>query len=256
MSIIFLIFDIKSAYAESIIKIINNFDNMRKGILTLMCAIILLPGCGNSSNSAKGTLIGSGAGAALGAGLGLLIGKDAKGAAIGAAVGTALGAGTGAIIGKQMDKKAEELAALENAQVETVEDSNGLKAIKVTFASGILFPTNGIKLSNASKKELKEFANQMSDMKETDISIFGHTDNTGSAAVNERISAQRAAAVASYLQSCGIATNRLSQEGKSYNEPVASNDTAEGRAQNRRVEIFISANENMIKAAENQSAGN
>lgn len=229
---------------------------MRKGILTLMCALVLLPGCGNTSKTAGGTLIGSGAGAVIGAGLGLLIGKDAKGAAIGAAIGTAVGAGTGAVIGKQMDKKAEELAALENAKVETVEDRNGLKAIKVTFASGILFPTNGVKLNSSSKAELKEFATQMSDMKDTDITILGHTDNTGSAEVNERISAQRAAAVATYLQSCGIAADRLTQQGKSYNEPVASNETAEGRAQNRRVEIFIAANENMIKAAENQAAKN
>ena len=184
-----------------------------------------------------------------GAGIGAAIG-DGKGAAIGAAIGTAVGAGTGAVIGKKMDKKAEELAALQNAQVEQVEDANGLQAIKVTFNSGILFPTNGSTLSQTSKNELSQFATKMSDMQDTDITIYGHTDNTGSDAVNEKLSAQRAESVATYLKSCGIAGSRMTTEGKSYSMPVADNATKEGRAQNRRVEIYISANEDMIKAAE------
>ena len=224
---------------------------MKKFICMAMVALVLLPGCGTLSQTAKGTAIGSGSGAALGASIGSIISKDAKGAAIGAAIGTAVGAGTGALIGNKMDKKAEELAALENAQVETITDKNGLAGIKVTFNSGILFPLNGIQLSDASRKELKEFAQKMSDLQDTDITIYGHTDNTGTAEVNERISRQRAEAVQSYLQSCGIASGRLSSQGLSYTDPVADNATAEGRAQNRRVEIYISANENMIKAAEN-----
>ncbi|MGM9750174.1 MAG: OmpA family protein [Candidatus Cryptobacteroides sp.] len=224
---------------------------MKKFICMAMVALVLLPGCGTLSQTAKGTAIGSGSGAALGAIIGSIISKDAKGAAIGAAIGTAVGAGTGALIGNKMDKKAEELAALENAQVETITDKNGLAGIKVTFNSGILFPLNGIQLSDASRKELKEFAQKMSDLQDTDITIYGHTDNTGTAEVNERISRQRAEAVQNYLQSCGIASGRLSSQGLSYTDPVADNATAEGRAQNRRVEIYISANENMIKAAEN-----
>lgn len=224
---------------------------MKKYIAMALCALILIPGCGTMSNTAKDSLIGAGGGAALGALVGGLIGKDAKGAAIGAAIGTAVGGGTGALIGKKMDKKAAELAALENAQVETVTDNNGLEAIKVTFNSGILFPTNGTTLSAASQTELKNFAAKMADMTDTDIAVFGHTDNTGTAAVNERISVQRAESVAAYLQKCGIAASRIKSAGLSYNDPVADNATAEGRAQNRRVEIFISANENMIKAAEN-----
>lgn len=217
----------------------------------MMVALVILPGCGTMSQTAKGTAIGSGSGAALGALIGTLIGKDAKGAAIGAAVGTAVGAGTGALIGKKMDKKAEELAALENAQVEKITDKNGLQAIKVTFNSGILFPLNGTQLSAESKKELSEFATKMSDLADTDISIYGHTDNTGTAEVNERISRQRAESVQAYLTTCGIASSRLTSQGLSFTDPVADNATAEGRAQNRRVEIYISANEDMIEAAEN-----
>ena len=203
------------------------------------------------SKTGKGTLIGSGAGAAIGAGLGAIIGKDGKGAAIGAAIGTAVGAGAGAVIGKKMDKKAEELAALENAQIETVEDQNGLQAIKVTFNSGILFDTNKSDLKAASKSELNEFANKMSDMQDTDITIYGHTDSSGNVSINQPLSEKRAQSVANYLKNCGIASSRMTVEGMSSSMPVADNATKEGRAQNRRVEIYISANQKMIEAAEN-----
>lgn len=201
------------------------------------------------SKLTEGSLLGGAAGAAIGAGVGALIG-DGRGAAIGAAIGTAVGAGTGAVIGKKMDQKAEELAALQNATVETITDANGLQAIKVTFESGILFPTNGTALSDVAKTQLTQFASKMADLPDTDITIYGHTDNTGTAAVNERISAQRAESVSKHLQSNGIAAKRITAEGKSFNMPVADNSTAEGRAQNRRVEVYITANEAMIAAAE------
>lgn len=224
---------------------------MKKLAILAAAAIIALPSCSTLSQTANGGLIGSGAGAAIGAGIGYLIGGNAQGTAIGAAVGTAVGGATGAIIGNKMDKKAEELAALENAQVETITDVNGLTAIKVTFASGILFPLNGTSLSESSKNELKQFASQISDLQDTDLTIWGHTDNTGTAAVNEKISTQRAESVSKYLVSCGISKSRLHTEGKSFNLPVVENDTEENRALNRRVEIYITANEDMVKAAEN-----
>ena len=223
---------------------------MKKTIAILACAMTVLTGCATLNNLAKGSLIGGVGGGAVGAGVGAAIGGD-KGAAIGAAIGTAVGAGAGAIIGNVMDKKAEELAALEAAQVETVEDANGLKAIKVTFDSGILFATNKSNLSAEAKSNLKKFADEMKDLSDTDITIYGHTDNTGSAEANERLSLQRANAVSAELQADGIAKSRITTEGKSFTMPVADNSTAEGRAQNRRVEVFISANQNMIAAAEN-----
>ena len=223
---------------------------MKKSIAILACAMTVLTGCATLNNLAKGSLIGGVGGGAVGAGVGAAIGGD-KGAAIGAAIGTAVGAGAGAIIGNVMDKKAEELAALEAAQVETVEDANGLKAIKGTFDSGILFATNKSNLSAEAKSNLKKFADEMKDLTDTDITIYGHTDNTGSAEVNERLSLQRANAVSAELQADGIAKSRITTEGKSFTMPVADNSTAEGRAQNRRVEVFISANQNMIAAAEN-----
>ena len=228
---------------------------MKKVISIILCAltICVFPGCSSMSKLAAGSLTGGGAGAAVGAGIGALAGKDGKSAAIGAAIGTVVGAGVGAIIGKQMDKKAAELAAIEEAQVETVEDANGLEAIKVTFDSGILFDTNKYDLKTASKNALKEVAAKMIDLPDTDITIYGHTDNTGSAAVNEKLSLQRAEAVESYLNGCGISNLRMTSEGKSFTMPVASNDTAEGRAQNRRVEIFVYANQKMIDEAAQQA---
>lgn len=229
---------------------------MKKFGTILLAGLVLLQSCGSMSNLAGGTLIGSGAGAALGAGIGYLIGGDGKGAAIGAAIGTAVGGGTGAIIGDQMDKKAKELAELENAQVETVVDINGLKAIKVTFDSGILFATNSSTLSAESKAALKQFADGIADMPETNLTIYGHTDNTGTLEVNQKVSKNRANAVEKYLKSCGIDSSRMTAEGLAYDFPVATNDTAEGRAQNRRVEVYVSANEEMIAAAEKAAANN
>ena len=221
---------------------------MKKFASILLCGILVM-GCG-MSNLGKGSLIGSGAGAVLGAGIGYLIGGDGQGAAIGAAVGTAVGGGTGAIIGHQMDKKAKELAELENAQVETVTDVNGLKAIKVTFDSGILFDFNKSTLKPEAKKQLETFAKDMADMPQTNINVYGHTDNVGTAEANKKVSDNRARSVAQYLMKHGIDDSRILAEGLSYDFPVADNSTEEGRAQNRRVEIYISANEDMIKAAE------
>ena len=224
---------------------------MKKLVSIFLCAsmVIMIPGCSSMSKLAEGTLVGSGVGATVGAAAGAIIGKDGKSTAIGTAIGTAVGAGVGALIGKKMDKKAAELAAIEAAKVETVEDANGLEAIKVTFDSGILFALNKADLNATSKESLKDFANKMADLPDTDITIYGHTDNTGSAAVNERLSLQRAESVEKYLNACGISSTRMTSEGKSYTMPVASNETAEGRAQNRRVEIYITANKAMIDAA-------
>jgi outer membrane protein OmpA-like peptidoglycan-associated protein len=222
-----------------------------KKIVSLLLCVAVLAGCG-ISKTGKGAIIGTGAGAGLGAGIGALIGGE-KGAAIGAAIGAGVGAGTGTIIGRQMDKKAEELAKLENVQVETVKDANGLEAIKVTFDSGILFDFNKSTLRPEAKASLDKFAAEMSDMKETGITVYGHTDNVGSEAANRKISLQRAESVGNYLNSKGIAKSRITMQGLGYDQPVADNSTEAGRAQNRRVEVFITANEKMIEEAAKQA---
>lgn len=206
-------------------------------------------GCASMSNTGKGAMIGAGGGAALGAGIGALAGKG-EGAAIGAAVGAAVGSGTGALIGRRMDKQKKELEAIEGAKVETVQDANDLQAIKVTFDNGILFATNKSELSPGSREALSKFATSLKNSPDTDVTIYGHTDNTGTRAVNERVSKERADAVANYLVGQGISRSRITTEGLAFDQPVADNSTANGRAQNRRVEIYITANANMIKKAE------
>ncbi len=224
----------------------------RSLIVCSICASILFTSCGSMSNMNKGMMIGGGSGAALGAGIGALIGNG-KGAAIGAAVGTAVGTGAGALIGNKMDKKKAELAAIEAAKVEMITDANNLQALKVTFDSGILFKTGSSNLSDASRNSLREFASKMRDLPDTDFVIQGHTDNTGSRSTNENLSVARANAVSNYLCSLQIANSRISTEGLAYDFPVASNDTEAGRSQNRRVEIYIYANEEMIRKAETGS---
>lgn len=225
---------------------------MKKTLIIVLSASLMLGGCGTMSNTGKGTLIGAGGGAILGAGIGAIAGNS-KGAAIGAAVGAAVGAGTGAIIGNKMDKQKAELEKIEGASVDTLSDVNGLKALKVTFAEGILFETGKSDLSMGSRTALDKFAKSLLDNPDTDLVIYGHTDNTGSKEVNQRISDQRAISVRNYLVNKGVGANRLTTKGMAYDQPVADNSTAAGRAQNRRVEVYISANQEMIKKAENAS---
>lgn len=217
-----------------------------------MAALMLLTGsCSSMTNTGKGALIGGGGGAALGAGIGALIGGG-KGAAIGSAIGAGVGAGAGALIGNRMDKQKKELEQqlANSAKVEEVKDQNGLAAIKVTFDSGILFPTNGTTLSSTAKKELSEFAANIVNNPDTNVQIYGFTDNTGTMAVNERVATGRADSVLSYLANCGVAPTRLSAQGIPMADYVESNETAAGRAANRRVEIYITADKNMIEKAE------
>jgi len=215
----------------------------------IVCVSLVFQGCSSWSNTAKGTAIGAGAGAAVGAGVGALAGKG-KGAAIGAAVGATVGAGAGALIGNKMDKQKAELEKIQGAQVEDVTDVNGLQAIKVTFDSGILFESGKSTLNESSKTALKNFSASLNGSPDTDVTIYGHTDNTGSRALNEQLSRERAESVSNFLKANGVEGKRLTTEGKAWDEPVADNSTANGRALNRRVEVFISANQKMINDAE------
>ena len=220
-------------------------------LVLMLSASIVFTGCSSLNNTSKGGLIGTGAGAAIGAGIGALIGKDGKSAAIGAAIGTAVGASTGAIIGKQMDKAAERAAAIEGAKVEGFTDANDLQAVRVTFDSGILFELNKSSLNAASKESLTKFATVLVDNPTMDVAIYGHTDNTGTLEVNQRISKERAQSVADFLKSKSVAASQIKKiEGRDFSDPIADNTTKAGQAANRRVEIYLYASEAMIKAAE------
>ena len=228
-----------------------------KTICVALCAALVLVGC-NMSNTAKGTAIGAGGGAALGA----IVGAIAGNTAIGTAIGGAVGAGAGAIIGHKMDKAKKEAEAIQNAQVEEVKDANGLDAVKVTFASGILFATGKDALSNEAKASLQQLAGVLKGNSDCDVAIQGYTDNQGwkgstaeqSAQKNQALSLDRATAVSSYLQALSVpATQIKSVEGFGESNPVASNATKDGQAQNRRVEVYMYASQKMIQEAQ-QSA--
>ena len=225
-----------------------------KTICVALCAALVLVGC-NMNNTTKGTAIGAGGGAALGAIVGALAGNTV----IGAAVGTAVGAGAGAIIGHKMDKAKKEAEAIQNAQVEEVKDANGLDAVKVTFASGILFATGKNDLSGEAKASLQQLASVLKNNGDCDVAIQGYTDNQGwknstaeqSAQKNQALSLDRATAVSSYLQALSVpATQIKSVEGFGEANPVASNATKDGQAQNRRVEVYMYASQKMIQDAE------
>lgn len=224
-----------------------------KGSIALaLCASLFVSSC-NMSNTGKGSLIGGGSGGAVGAGVGALIGGG-KGAAIGAGVGAAVGAGVGALIGNKMDKQQKKLEEeLANAKVEQTTDANGLQAIRVTFDGGILFQTGKWAINASAQKELNQFAQSLVQNPMTDVAILGYTDNTGSMAANQKVSTNRADAVKTYLNKQGVADTRMEAKGLPMQDYVASNETAAGRAQNRRVEIFIYASPEMIKAAEDGS---
>ena len=222
--------------------------NKMKFMVLFMSIAMIFGSCGSMNNTGKGAAIGGGSGAALGAILGGVIGKG-KGAAIGAAIGTAVGAGTGALIGKKMDKQKKELEATLPEET-TVETINNGEALKVTFDSGILFATNSSTLSDASKSALRNFANSLKANPDTDIKIVGYTDNTGKVDYNQTLSEKRAKSVYDYLMLQGVSSDRMVYEGKGVHDPIASNDTPEGRALNRRVEIIILANQKMIQEAQ------
>ena len=224
-----------------------------KVIAISLCAGMVMAGC---NNLAKGTVIGAAGGAALGA----IVGKIAGNTAVGAAVGTAVGAGTGALIGKHMDKVKAQAQAVENAQVESYTDANGLQGVKVTFDSGILFGTGSSTLQAAAKNSLTQFANNVLKVNtDCDVAVQGYTDNAGwknstaeqSAQKNVNLSQQRAQAVTNYLTSLGVSSRQIrSTTGFGEANPVADNSSAAGRAQNRRVEVILYASEAMIKSAE------
>ncbi|MEZ4699711.1 MAG: OmpA family protein [Rhodothermales bacterium] len=217
---------------------------MYKAFFVVIAASLTLMGCANMNKTGKGAAIGAGAGAAVGAIIGKATGKTATGAIVGAAVG-----GTaGAIIGRQMDKQAEELEEeLEGAKVERVGEG-----IQITFDSAILFEFGKADLSAQAKTNLDNLAQSLKEYPNTEILIAGHTDSVGSEEFNQKLSETRANSAASYLLQAGITSDRMSVIGHGETQPVASNDTDMGRAQNRRVEVAIYASEEYRQELETQ----
>ena len=184
----------------------------------------------------KGAVIGGVAGAIVGGVLGNNRGKG--NGTRGAAIGGAVGAATGAIVGAMMDKQERELRQIEGVAVTRVDDDE----LKVTVRNEVLFDTNSTALRSASRSALQEMADVFERYPDTTIVVEGHADSTGSASYNQRLSERRAYSVGSYLENLGVSRSRVDTAGFGESQPRASNGTASGRQQNRRVEIHVRAN--------------
>lgn len=238
--------------AHELFKYVKHMKKNQLTILTL-CGALLLGSCSttNMNNTTKGGIIGGGSGAAAGAIIGGLIGGKHKGksAAIGAAIGAAVGTGAGVYIGNKMDKKAAAAAQIEGAEVEHVTDVNGLPAVKVSFAAGILFGFNSSALSNEAKSSLQDLSRILREDRTTDIAIIGHTDKVGTYEANVKVSNNRAYSVQNYLQQCGVPIAQFKEvKGVAYDQY----DESKTADQNRRVEIYMYASEQMIQEAQAQ----
>jgi outer membrane protein OmpA-like peptidoglycan-associated protein len=211
-------------------------------VTVVTAAALALSGCESWSRTKKGAAIGAGAGAAAG----VLIGHSAKGAIIGAAVGGA----AGALIGRHMDKQAEELAReIPGAKVDRIGEG-----IAVSFESGILFPYDSAELQRDGQDNLRKLASSLQENARTEVMVIGHTDSDGSSEYNQGLSERRARSATAYLTGEGVARGRLRPSGRGELEPVASNESSEGRRQNRRVEIAIFADEAWREEARREAA--
>ena len=203
----------------------------------------------NSNNTQRGAAIGAVGGAVLGGILGNNMGKGGNGA-LGAVLGGVIGGVAGGVIGNKMDKQAREIeSALPGVQVERVGE--GIKL--VLGENAVRFDTNKSTLTAAAKANLDKLVPVLNQYPDTNIQIYGYTDSTGSAEYNLNLSNQRAASVKAYLTGKGLAISRFVTTGLGIADPIASNDTPEGRSQNRRVEFAITANEKMVQDAQKEA---
>ena len=202
----------------------------------------------NTNNTQRGAAIGAAGGALLGGILGNNLGKGGKGA-MGAVLGGVIGGVAGGVIGNKMDKQAREIDnALPGADV--VRVGEGIKL--VLNENAVRFDTNKSTLTATAKTNLDKLIPVFKEYADTNIMIYGYTDSTGSAEYNLKLSQERATSVKNYLVSKGLASTRFSTSGMGIADPIATNDTPEGRSQNRRVEFAITANEKMIQEAKSE----
>ncbi|MEJ2049045.1 MAG: OmpA family protein [Calditrichota bacterium] len=213
-------------------------------VLVVVAFLVFVFGC-SASRTQKGGAIGAAAGGVAGA----VIGKQAGNTILGAIIGAAVGGAAGAYIGHYMDKQAAEIEQdLQGATVERVGEG-----IKITFNSGLLFDVNKATLRDASKAELSKLAQILNKYPDTNILVEGHTDNTGSEEYNLELSRQRAQSVENYLASLNVNPTRFTIMGYGESQPIATNETAEGRQQIRRVDLEIMSNDKLKKQAEKQA---
>lgn len=220
------------------------------GLVSLLVLSNLFTSCSSVKN-ANNTQKGAGIGATTGAIIGAIIGNNSKiGTAGGALIGAAIGGGTGALIGNKMDKQAREIdQALPGADVERVGEGIRL----VLKEDAVRFETGKATLTTQAKANLDKLIPVFKDYADTNIEIYGYTDSTGSPEFNLTLSGKRAESVKNYLISKGLVSSRFKTTGLGIADPIATNDTAEGRTQNRRVEFAIFANDKMVQDAKKEA---
>ncbi|HEY0561883.1 MAG TPA: OmpA family protein [Methylophilus sp.] len=208
-----------------------------KIIIGSVLVAFVLGGCANMTETQKGTAKGAGIGAGVGAVVGAIAGKG-KGAAIGAAVG----AGVGAVAGNVWTKRQEE----QKRQMEEATAGTGVAVtqtadnrLKLDIPSDISFAVGRADIQSNFRTILDTFATSLNSTPNSNVTIIGHTDSTGTDAVNNPLSLNRAASVRDYLSSRGVSSSRVTIDGRGSREPLVSNDTAANKAKNRRVEIFV-----------------
>ena len=211
----------------------------------LLAFVILATGCKSMNKTQKGAVIGAGGGAVVGGVIGKAMGNTAAGAIIGAAVG-----GTaGAVIGRKMDKQAEEMKqVMGDAEVKRVGEG-----IVIEFKDKVLFGYDQSDLSAQAQGSLNKLANVLKKYPDTNIEILGHTDDRGTDDYNQGLSQRRANSAAAYLRANGITSSRITTKGLGESDPKATNETDEGRTENRRVEFVITANQKMIDDAKKEA---
>lgn len=200
-------------------------------VVTLICvATTLITGCANATKEQQGTAMGAGIGALAG----VLLGDSRQSAAIGAAVG-ALG---GYVWSKNMEEKKQ---AMEQATAGTgvVVTQTADNQLKLNIPSDISFDTGRYNIKPNLQPVLDQFAKGLNNQPNTEVRIVGHTDNTGSDAVNNPLSVNRAQSARDYLASKGVDSRRIATEGHGSKQPIADNSTEAGRAKNRRIEIYL-----------------
>jgi outer membrane protein OmpA-like peptidoglycan-associated protein len=211
-------------------------------------AVLHVAGCTawqDSSRTTKGAVYGTAGGAATGAAIGAIVGGG-KGAGTGAAIGAVVGGLAGTGMGYYLDKQADEMGA-----ILTDQDSlrRNQEQIDVSMSSDVLFASGSSVVQPGGRDKIARFAGVLNRYPESRIQVIGYTDNHGSDDMNYKLSRDRADAVATILRDNGVASARLSTGGEGESRPLATNDTPEGRAANRRVEIHVVPTQQTANAA-------
>ncbi|MFS4415174.1 OmpA family protein [Maribacter sp. 2307ULW6-5] len=231
----------------------NNATVVKMAAYTMAFSLVM--GCSpikNANKTQKGAAIGVAGGAIIGGVLGNNLGKG-NNTALGAILGAAIGGAAGGYIGNRMDRQAERIEEeLPGAQVERVGEG-----INVTFTqdAGVHFDTNKADVKGEAAATLDKLVSIFKEYPKTNILVEGHTDSAGAAEYNMSLSERRAASVSSYLMANGIDESRITTKWYGEEQPVASNETAEGKSKNRRVELAIVANEELKKEALENTKG-